>query len=50
MLIGKNVVYKDDEQEVQGRIVSVTNKDGVINYVLDNDKKLTSKDFTVISE
>lgn len=50
MLIGKNVVYKDEEQEVQGRIVSVTNKDGVINYVLDNDQKLTSKDFTVISE
>ena len=50
MLIGKNVVYKEGEQEVQGRIVSVTNKDGVINYVLDNDKKITSKEFTVISE
>lgn len=50
MLIGKNVVYKDGDQELQGRIVSVSNKDGVINYVLDNDKKLTSKEFTVISE
>ncbi|MEA0554450.1 flagellar hook assembly protein FlgD [Lysinibacillus irui] len=49
-LIGKNVTYKDGEQELQGRIVSVSNKDGVIYYVLDNDKKLTDKDFTVISE
>lgn len=49
-LIGKNVTYKDGEQELQGRIVSVSNKDGVIYYVLDNDKKLTEKDFTVISE
>ncbi|MGE7997278.1 flagellar hook assembly protein FlgD [Lysinibacillus sp. NPDC093190] len=49
-LIGKNVKYMDDEQELQGRIVSVTSKDGVIYYVLDNDKKLTDKDFTVISE
>ncbi|MFJ7730434.1 flagellar hook assembly protein FlgD [Lysinibacillus sp. NPDC097231] len=49
-LIGKNVTYMDGEQELQGRIVSVTNKDGVIHYVLDNDKKLTDKEFTVISE
>ena len=49
-LIGKNVTYMDGEQELQGRIVSVTSKEGVIYYVLDNDKKLTDKDFTVISE
>ncbi|GLC87397.1 flagellar hook assembly protein FlgD [Lysinibacillus piscis] len=49
-LIGKNVTYKDGEQELQGRIVSVTNKDGAIHYVLDNNKKMTDKDFTVISE
>ncbi|KOP79047.1 flagellar biosynthesis protein FlgD [Lysinibacillus sp. FJAT-14745] len=49
-LIGKNVKYKEGEQELQGRIVSVTTKDGVTHYVLDNDKKLTDKDFTVISE
>ena len=49
-LIGKNVTYKDGDQELTGRIVSVSNKDGVINYVLDNDKKLTDKDFTVISD
>ncbi|MGR7908819.1 flagellar hook assembly protein FlgD [Lysinibacillus capsici] len=49
-LIGKNVTYKDGDQELTGRIVSVSNKDGVINYVLDNDKKLSDKDFTVISE
>ncbi|MFY0517144.1 flagellar hook assembly protein FlgD [Lysinibacillus sp. UGB7] len=49
-LIGKNVTYKDGEQELQGRIVSVSNKDGIIYYVLDNDKKLTGKEFTVISE
>ncbi len=49
-LIGKKVTYKDGEQELQGRIVSVSSKDGVIYYVLDNDKKLTDKDFTEISE
>lgn len=49
-LIGKNVTYKDGEQELQGRIVSVTNKDGVIQYILDNEKRLSDKDFTVISE
>ena len=50
MLIGKNVTYKDGEQEVQGRIVSVSDKDGVIHYILDNGNKLTGKDFTVVSE
>lgn len=49
-LIGKNVTYKDGEQELQGRIVSVSNKDGVIQYILDNEKRLIDKDFTVISE
>ncbi|QGG50406.1 flagellar hook assembly protein FlgD [Lysinibacillus pakistanensis] len=49
-LIGKHVTYKDGEQELQGRIVSVSNKDGVIQYILDNEKRLTDKDFTVISE
>ncbi|MFJ7735228.1 flagellar hook assembly protein FlgD [Lysinibacillus sp. NPDC097287] len=50
MLIGKTVTYKDGEQEVQGRIASVSNKDGVIYYILDNGNKLTGKDFTVVSE
>ncbi|MFT9817221.1 flagellar hook assembly protein FlgD [Lysinibacillus sp. NPDC056185] len=49
-LIGKKVTYKDGEQELQARIVSVSSKDGVIYYVLDNDKKLTDKEFTEISE
>ena len=49
-LIGKHVTYKDGEQELQGRIVSVSNKDGVIQYILDNEKRLSDKDFTVISE
>ncbi|MEK5231133.1 flagellar hook assembly protein FlgD [Lysinibacillus sp. FSL K6-0232] len=49
-LIGKNVTYMEDDQELQSRVVSVSNKDGVIYYQLDNGKKLTDKDFTVISE
>lgn len=49
-LIGKNVTYNDGEQDVQGRIVSVSNKDGNIYYELDNGKKLAGKEFTVISE
>ncbi|MFJ7667767.1 flagellar hook assembly protein FlgD [Lysinibacillus sp. NPDC097195] len=49
-LIGKNVTYNDGEQDVQGRVVSVSNKDGVIYYELENGKKLAGKEFTVISE
>lgn len=50
MLIGKNVTYKDGEQEAQGKIISVSNKDGIIYYELANGKKLAGKEFTVISE
>lgn len=50
MLIGKNVSYKDGDTEVQAKVVSVSNKDGVISYNLDNEAKVTGNQFTVISE
>ncbi|MEG0259013.1 MAG: flagellar hook assembly protein FlgD [Lysinibacillus sp.] len=49
-LIGRTVTYLNGETEMQGKVVSVSNKDGVISYVLDNGEKLSSKDFTVVSE
>ncbi|KFL44339.1 flagellar basal body rod modification protein FlgD [Lysinibacillus sp. BF-4] len=49
-LIGKKVTYKEDETEVEARVISVSNKDGKMTYVLDNDKKVTADQFTVISE
>ncbi|HEY9570673.1 MAG TPA: flagellar hook assembly protein FlgD [Metalysinibacillus sp.] len=49
-LIGKKVTYKEDETEVEARVISVSNKDGKMTYVLANDKKVTADQFTVISE
>ena len=49
-LIGKKVTYREDETEVEARVISVSNKDGKMTYVLDNDKKVTADQFTVISE
>lgn len=49
-MIGKKVTYQEDKQEVEARVVSVSNKDGKILYVLDNEKKVAGDAFTVISE
>ena len=50
MLIGKFVGYKDGEEEKEGKVVSVSNKDGKLQYILDNGSKIDGKNFTSISE
>lgn len=50
MLIGKVVGYKDGEIEKEGKVVSVSNKDGKLQYILDNGSKIDGKNFTSISE
>lgn len=49
-LIGKKVSYVEGTTEVQAKVVSVSNKDGVISYNLDNDAKVTGTQLTIISE
>lgn len=50
MLIGKNVSYTDGEEEKTGKVVSVTNKDGKLHYILQDGSKIEGKQFTSISE
>ncbi|MBY0222056.1 flagellar hook assembly protein FlgD [Sporosarcina aquimarina] len=50
MLIGKTVGYMDGDVERTGKVVSVTNKDGTLHYILDNDSKIEGNQFTSISE
>lgn len=50
MLIGKFVGYKDGEEEKEGKVVSVSNKDGKLQYILDNGSKIDGRNFTSISE
>ena len=53
-LIGKTVTYKytdenDEEKEAQAKVTSVSNKDGKITYILDNNEKITDSQFIGIS-
>lgn len=50
MVIGKTVTYEVDGEEQSGTVVSVTNKDGKIQYVLDNDTRLTADQLTSIRQ
>ncbi len=50
MLIGKFVGYKVGEEEKQGKVASVSNKDGKLQYILEDGTKIDGKDFTSISE
>lgn len=50
MLIGKNIGYKDGETEKSGQVVSVSNKDGKIHYILADGSKITSDQFSSISQ
>lgn len=50
MLIGKSVSYSYNGTEVQAKVVSVTNKNGVISYNLDSGTTVTGNQFTVISQ
>ncbi|PID16501.1 flagellar hook assembly protein FlgD [Sporosarcina sp. P34] len=50
MLIGKTVGYMEGEEERTGKVVSVTNKEGSLHYVLQDGKKIEGNQFTTISE
>ncbi|MET1014795.1 MAG: flagellar hook assembly protein FlgD [Paenisporosarcina sp.] len=50
MLIGKTIGYKDGETEKSGQVVSVSNKDGKIQYILADGSKISSDQFSSISQ
>lgn len=50
MLIGKTVGYMDGEEEKTGQVTSVSNKDGKIQYVLDDGSRIEGNSFTSISQ
>lgn len=49
MLIGKNVGYMDGEEEKSGLVVSVSNKEGKLQYILEDGSRIDGKNFTSIS-
>lgn len=50
MLIGKTIGYTDGETEKSGEVVSVLNKDGKIQYILADGSKVSSDQFSSISQ
>ncbi|WP_233191034.1 flagellar hook assembly protein FlgD [Sporosarcina sp. P20a] len=50
MLIGKTVGYMEGEDKRTGKVVSVTNKEGSLHYVLQDGTKIEGNQFTTISE
>ncbi len=50
MLIGKTIGYTDGETEKLGEVVSVSNKDGKIQYILADGSKVSSDQFSSISQ
>ncbi|MHA6258712.1 flagellar hook assembly protein FlgD [Sporosarcina sp. CAU 1771] len=49
MLIGKTVGYTDGEVEKTGKVIAVSNKGGKLEYILEGDIRVESKNFTTIS-
>lgn len=49
-LIGKTVGYMDGEEEKSGTVVSVSNKEGKLQYILSDGTRLDGKSFTSISQ
>jgi len=50
MLIGKKVGYMDGEVEKTGTVASVSNKDGKLQYILEDGTRIDGKNFTSISK
>ena len=50
MLIGKFVGYMDGDEEKSGKVVSVSNKDGKLQYILEDGTRIDGKKFTAISD
>ncbi|MFS0688095.1 flagellar hook assembly protein FlgD [Sporosarcina sp. 179-K 8C2 HS] len=50
LLIGKTVGYMDGEEEKSGTVISVSNKEGKLQYILDDGSRLDGNSFTSISQ
>lgn len=50
MLIGKTVGYVDGEEEKAGTVVSVSNREGKIQYILDDGSRIGGNGFSSISQ
>jgi flagellar basal-body rod modification protein FlgD len=50
MLIGKTVGYLDNEAENSGKIISVSNKEGKLQYILEDGSRVSGDKFTSISQ
>ncbi|MCM3742836.1 flagellar hook assembly protein FlgD [Sporosarcina luteola] len=50
LLIGKTVGYLDGEEEKSGLVVSVSNKEGKLQYILDDGTRINGDSFTSISQ
>lgn len=50
MLIGKTVGYMEGEEERTGKVISVTNKEGSLRYILQDGTKIEGNQLTTISE
>lgn len=50
LLIGKTVGYMDGEEEKSGTVVSVSNKEGKLQYILEDGTRLDGNSFTSISQ
>jgi flagellar basal-body rod modification protein FlgD len=50
LLIGKTVGYMDGEEEKSGTVVSVSNKEGKLQYILEDGSRLDGDSFTSISQ
>lgn len=50
MLIGKTVGYLEGEEERTGKVISVTNKEGSLHYILQDGTKIEGNQLTTISE
>lgn len=50
LLIGKTVGYMDGEEEKSGLVVSVSNKEGKLHYILDDGTRIDGNSFTSIRQ
>lgn len=50
MMIGKFVGFMDGEVEKSGKVASVSNKDGKLQYILEDGTRIDGKNFTSISD
>jgi len=50
LLIGKTIGYMDGEEEKSGTVVSVSNKEGKLQYILGDGTRLDGNTFTSISQ